>query len=270
LLVVSSCGACGESRTSQPARPATANPGAQSDVAAKHMRVMSYNLNFGVAGDRSNIDAIEAAHPDIVFLQESNDEWERALVGRLGEQYPHRRFDPPSDWVAGGMGILSKYPIVAVDVLVAPRAPFFAWRVVLDSALGKIQVFNLHLRPPMSDGGSWVVGYFSTRDDRLREIQYHLEAFDPKLPALFVGDFNEDRDVGKAIALLEERGFVDAIAQAHGDKPTWQWPVGSMTLRMQLDHLMYSAHLMPANVTIVDAGRSDHKPIWADFERSDP
>jgi endonuclease/exonuclease/phosphatase (EEP) superfamily protein YafD len=254
--------ACGDSRVLAPIAPPLA-------PAAGQLRVMSYNMNFGIAGDPSSIEAIASAKPDLVFLQETNDVWEHAIVERLGGQYPHRRFDPPTDWVAGGMGVLSRFPIVKVEKLFAPKAPFFAWRAVIDSPLGRIQVFNLHLRPPMSDGGSWVVGFFSTREDRLREIQYHLEALDPKLPALFVGDFNEEGN-GKAVERLKDIGFADAIAAFQGEKRTWEWPVGSMTLRFQLDHIMHDAHFVPITATIVEAGRSDHKPIWADFERIDP
>jgi len=140
---------------------------------------------------------------------------------------------------------------------------------VLDTKLGRIQVLNVHLRPPMSDGGSWVVGYFSTRADRLREIQYHLEARHPKLPALFVGDFNEERD-GKAVSLLVDRGFADAIGEYQGERRTWEWPVGGMTLKFQLDHILHDAHFVPVTAQIVEAGRSDHKPVYADFERIDP
>jgi endonuclease/exonuclease/phosphatase (EEP) superfamily protein YafD len=255
--------ACGDSRLLQTALPAAPD--------AKQLRVMSYNVNFGIAGDASTITAIADARADIVFLQETNEIWEAAMVERLGAKYPHRRFDPPTDWVAGGMGVLSRFPIVKLETLIAPKAYFFAWRVVLDTPLGRIQVFNLHLRPPMSDGGSWVVGYFSTRDDRLREIQYHLEALDPKLPAILLGDFNEERENGKALALLtDERGFGDAIGQFQGDRRTWEWPVGGMTLRFQLDHILHDAHFVPTAAAIVEAGRSDHKPIWADFERIDP
>ena len=134
------------------------------------LRVMSYNVNFGVAGDPSNIAAIAAAAPDLVFLQETNEAWQRALVAKLGASYPHQRFTHPETWPAGGMGLLSKYPVVSLQHLDSHGGFFFAWRVVLDTKLGRIQVLNVHLRPPMSDGGSWVVGFWSTRDDRLREI----------------------------------------------------------------------------------------------------
>lgn len=255
--------ACGGARVLAPLSPA-------QHPAENQLRVMSYNVNFGIAGDPSTIEAIAAARADVVFLQETNTEWERALVARLGSRYPHRRFaEPAGRWIAGGMGVLSRFPITTVDTLVAPQAPFFAWRVVLATALGPIQVLDVHLRPPMSDGGSWVVGYFSTRDDRLREIQYHLEELDPALPTLIVGDFNEEAD-GKAMSLLAERGYTDAIAQFHGDKRTWEWPVGSITLRFQLDHILYDAHFEPVAAAIGEAGRSDHKPIWADLERIEP
>lgn len=80
------------------------------------------------------------------------------------------------------MGLLSRYPVVSLQHLDSVGGMFFAWRVVLDTKLGRIQVLNVHLRPPISDGGSWVVGYFSTRDNRLREIENHAAALDPKLP----------------------------------------------------------------------------------------
>ena len=63
--------------------------------AANQMRVMSYNVNFGIAGDRSSIDAIANAKPDLVLLQETNEEWQRALVARLGAEFPHQRFTHP-------------------------------------------------------------------------------------------------------------------------------------------------------------------------------
>jgi endonuclease/exonuclease/phosphatase (EEP) superfamily protein YafD len=258
LLVVVACG----TKTTVREQPGSPPAGA--------MRVMSYNVNFGIAGDRASIDAIAAAKPDIVLLQETNATWASAIVGRLSTDYPHHRFMEPHDWPAGGMGILSRYPIVELARLDAPGAPFFAHRVVVDSKLGRVQLVNVHLRPPMSDGGSWVVGYFSTRGDRLREIEYHLAALDAKLPTIIAGDFNEEAD-GRAIERLRELGYADAIAQHAGTARTWEWPVSSsITLRFQLDHIMHDAHFVPIGAAIVEAGRSDHKPIWADFERIDP
>jgi endonuclease/exonuclease/phosphatase (EEP) superfamily protein YafD len=231
------------------------------------LRVMSYNVNFGVAGDPQAATAIMQATPHIVFLQETNDVWRDTLTAQL-PLYPHHRFDPPDDWVAGGMGVMSMYPITKIEKLPKHEGPFFAWRVVVETPQGPLQVLNLHLRPPMSDGGSWVVGFFSTRGVREKEMAWHAAKLDPKLPTLIVGDFNEERD-GLAIAVAERLGFADAIAQFAGKTRTWEWPVKGLTLRFQLDHIMYGTGLVATRAGIVEAGRSDHKPIWADIERAD-
>jgi endonuclease/exonuclease/phosphatase family metal-dependent hydrolase len=260
LVALLGCGDTGD-RRSLPAVPA-----------GDATRVMSFNVNFGIAGDPSTIDAITSARPDIVLLQETNPTWAAAMIERL--EYRYRTFADPVGWPASGMGILSRYPIVSVDKLAAPDAPFFAWRIVLDTPkLGRIQLLDVHLRPPMSDGGSWVVGFFSTRSDRLREVEYHAAALDPKLPTIIAGDFNEEQGNGQALAYLVDHGYTDAVAQHVGKQRTWEWPLstgGSMMVRFQLDHILYDDHFVALASSVVEAGRSDHKPVVADFVRVDP
>jgi endonuclease/exonuclease/phosphatase (EEP) superfamily protein YafD len=242
-------------------------PAPAKDGEAK-LRVMTYNVNFGVAGDKAGIEAIASVSPDLVLLQETNEVWEQALVSALGVRYRHHRFAPPHDeWIAGGMGVLSRWPIAKVDTLFTQHGPFFAWRIVVDAPGGAIQILNVHLRPPMSDGGSWVVGYFSTRGVREREALDHVTSLDPTLPTLVTGDFNEEDD-GKAIAVFAKRGLQNALPQFHPNKDTWQWPVsGGITLRFRLDHILYGPELRAVAAGVVDAGRSDHAPVWADFVR---
>src|SRR5262249_6918015 len=155
----------------------------------------------------------------------------------------HHRFAPPHDWPAGGMGVMSRWPIARVDELPPPPGePFFAWRIVIDAPGGQVQLLDVHLRPPMSDDGSWIKGYFTTRGDREREAQAHVAALDrlsatrcgvaartgeagpcdPKLPTIIAGDFNEEDD-GLAHAVFRGRGFSDALAQFHADALTWHW-----------------------------------------------
>lgn len=232
------------------------------------LRVMSFNMNFGIAGDPATIDAIAGGHADIVLLQETNATWAAAIRDRL--DYRYMTFEDPTGWPAGGMGILSREPIVKLEKLPPPQgAPFFAWRAVIETKLGRIQLVDVHLRPPMSDGGSWVVGYWSTRDVREREVEYHSAALDPKLPTMIVGDFNEETD-GRAVAYLRDHGFTDAVSQFVGAKRTWEWPTSSITLKFQLDHILYDDHFVPLGAQVLEAGHSDHKPVVADFVRIDP
>lgn len=258
-LAAVALGACGEPRQANEA----------GAPASDQLRVVSYNVNFGLVGDPAGVRAVGSLRGDLVFLQETNAAWETAFVDALGRRYPHHRFTHPTTWPAGGMGVLSRFPIESITELPSVGGFFFAWRVVLATNLGRIQVLNVHLRPPMSDGGSWVVGYFSTRENRLEEIEHHLAALDPKLPTLIVGDFNEESD-GRALVRLAQLGYGDATAQFNPKKPTWRWQTSTVTLRFQLDHILHDVHFVPIASQIVEAGASDHFPIWTDFERIDP
>jgi endonuclease/exonuclease/phosphatase (EEP) superfamily protein YafD len=261
-LVTASCTATAPiAVTSLASAPAPMAPPARAPEA---LRVMSYNVNFGLAGDLAAVDAIASAHPDVVFLQETNDAWAEVLA--RGRPQPYHRFTAPRGWPAGGMGVLSRLPIISIDELPSVDGPFFAWRVVLDAPGGRLQVLALHLRPPMSDDGSWLVGYFSTREARERELAWHVARLDPALPTLIVGDFNEEGD-GRAVRYAADRGYTDAIGQLVGDRRTWEWPLGALTLRLQLDHILYEPRLVAVAAGVVEAGRSDHKPVWADIER---
>jgi len=263
MIVAVALAACSSCSEHGPVR----EPGA---AGGDQLRVVSYNVNFGLAGDPNGVRAVGPIKADLVFLQETNEAWEAAFVDAFGRRYPHHRFTHPKDWPAGGMGVLSRFPIESITELPTVGGFFFAWRVIVDTNLGRIQVLNVHLRPPMSDGGSWVVGYFSTRENRLEEIEHHIAALDKKLPTIIVGDFNEEGD-GLALGRLSQLGFGDAIAQFAPKQPTWQWRLSSgMTLKFQLDHILHDVHFVPVAARVVEAGQSDHKPIWADFERVDP
>jgi len=233
----------------------------------ERLRLLSYNVNFGLAGDIAGVRAIGQAKADIVVLQETNPAWERALIETLGRRYPHVRFADPDGMPAGGLGVMSKFPIREVQTLPSDGGFFVAWRIVVDTNLGRIQILDVHLRPPTTDDGNYVVGLFSTRDDRLRELTKHMASLDPGLPAVIAGDFNEQGD-GLALQYATQRGFTDAIAERHGSKRTWRWRLpGGMTIEYQLDHILVDNRLRSVASEIREVGRSDHFPIWADLER---
>ncbi len=260
-VVASVCGVTASACSRPDPQPIAASP------AKTHFRVMTYNVNFGLRGDQAGVDAVASASPDVVFFQETTDEWEAALVGGLGARFPHHKFEQTHDQLAaGGMGVMSRWPITSIETLTDGGGPFFAWRVILDAPGGPLQVLDVHLRPPMSDTGSWVVGYFSTRGHREREAKAHVAKLDPTLPTLVLGDFNEEDD-GMALAVFRDHGFSSALPQYHPNVDTWQWPVGSITLRFRLDHILYNKHFVALDANIVDGGRSDHAPVWADLER---
>jgi len=229
---------------------------------APHIEVMSYNVNFGLAGDLVTIRVIERADCDVVFLQETSPAWEKALRRALGKKYPHIAFRHHRG--AGGLAVLSRFPFEARATIPPPAGGWFpGWPVVLDTQLGRVQVLNVHLRPQLSDAGSVVSGYFNTDSIREAQIERYFERLDDDLPTLIVGDFNEYS--GGALEFLDGRGFRSALGEFHPGEPTWRWNTSVGQVTSQLDHLVYDRHLFPLDTRVIQAGRSDHLPVVGIF-----
>jgi endonuclease/exonuclease/phosphatase (EEP) superfamily protein YafD len=240
--------------------PAPSPPVARGEA----ITVMTYNVNFGLAGDPEGVYAIREIDADVVLLQETTEAWERAIRDELGAAYPHMSFRHCCR--AGGLAVLSKFPVRDGDYLPAPTGWFPAWRLVVDSRIGPLQVLNLHLHPMVSERGSWVSGYFTTGDDRVKELDAFLPALDPALPTIVAGDLNETPD-GAALERLARAGFRGA--QRDASRRTWRWGTSLGDLSMQLDHILHDGRLEVVSVDVVERGRSDHFPVVARVQRAD-
>jgi endonuclease/exonuclease/phosphatase (EEP) superfamily protein YafD len=241
----------------RPARHARPTPG------APHLAVMTYNVNFGIAGDPATIDVIRRGDADVVFLQETTARWEASLRVELAAEYPHMQFRHCCG--AGGLAVLSRYPFTERDYWEPPAGGWFpAWRLVVDSPLGAVQVLAVHLHPPLDEDGSVVRGYLASRAVRLDEITSYVNGLDGELPTLIVGDFNEESD-GGALAYLRRRGLRDADPGAD----TWRWTTSIGTVHQQLDHVVHDASLVPIDATVIQGGRSDHLAVLVTLESVD-
>jgi endonuclease/exonuclease/phosphatase family metal-dependent hydrolase len=230
------------------------------------LRVLTYNVNFGIPGDGPTMEALASADADVAVLQEISVPWEKALRARFGATYPFIELYPRGG--AGGVGVLSRIPLHASELIKAEGDGWFpALRLVVYGPFGPLQVLVVHLRPPVSDGGSYVAGHFVVPAVHEQEIAHFLAALTPGLSTLVAGDFNEERD-GRAIALLARRGFRSALPEYAPARATWRWSTSVGTLERQLDHLVYDASLEPLSAGVIDAGRSDHLPVVGVFARA--
>lgn len=231
--------------------------------------VLTYNVNYGLAGDLATIEAIERAGADLVFLQETNKAWQAAIAARLLGRYPHQHWHHQP--MAGGQAVLSRRPFQVRAVLPSPTRWFPALRVVAESPLGPLQVLALHLHPPITEDGSWVRGYFSTDSLRRTEIESFGAALEPGLPTLVLGDLNEGTS-GAAVRWLERRGLRTVLPEYAPAAKTWRWLVGLglFLLSAQLDHIAYDETLEPLSARVLRTGSSDHFPVRAVFARAAP
>jgi len=223
--------------------------------------VLTYNVNFGLVGDRDTVAAIRDADVDLALLQETNVGWERALRAALSTRLPHMTFQNRGG--GGGLAVLSRLPLAEVEFLKPTTSGWFpAARVVIETSFGNVQALSVHLHPPVSDTGSLIGGYIGTRGVRVDEIKGFFGKLSPGLPTLVAGDFNEEPD-GDVTRFLLERGLVPALPPDH---PTWRWATGVGTIRKQLDHIMHDRRLETVSWDIRVAGNSDHLPVIGIFQ----
>jgi endonuclease/exonuclease/phosphatase (EEP) superfamily protein YafD len=229
------------------------------------LRVMTYNVNFGLGGEAETLAAIGAPDADVIFLQETTPAWERSVRAALGTTYRYQAWlHAPA---AGGLAVLSKRPFDVKDVLENPGGWFPALRVVTQTPVGPVQALVVHLHPPVTEDGSWVRGYTSTGRVRHSEVAHWLPALEPGLATLVVGDFNEGTS-GPAVQELERQGLRTALPEFDPRAKTWHWPVGPLQLSAQFDHVAYSAQLDPLTARVEPRGQSDHFPVVAEFVRA--
>jgi len=224
------------------------------------LSLISYNVNFGLAGDPSTLAAIVDADADIVVLQETTPEWEQALREATSSagRWPHASFHHCCG--AGGLALLSRWPISTFEVL-EPPADVDAWfpaaRAIIVTPGGRVELLDVHLRPPVASAGQgWLGALSSTPKVRAVEIEHHLARLAEDLPTIVAGDFNEG-DGGKALRRLAAVGFVDVLADLGERGPTWRWG----GLRARLDHVLIDGQIEALAGEVLDVGRSDHMPV---------
>jgi endonuclease/exonuclease/phosphatase family metal-dependent hydrolase len=230
-----------------------------------HFRIVTYNVNRG-SDPRQIAGVLRANDADIVCLQEA-DNFERGLRPALSKSYKTIKFHEAEERVGGGFGFLSKYPGREIAWVPSATGWFDAWIMAFDTPVGPVQVLNVHLKPPISRGGSWVAGYFSTRGERRREMEHFYSYCDPKLPLIVVGDFN-DTPRSRAVRFLTRKGLKNALRQFDRRSPTWYWPTRFVTLRRKMDHILYSRDFDCVSARVIRTGPSDHFPVEAIFVNS--
>lgn len=229
----------------------------------QELAVATYNVNFGIGGDQETLDAIANTHADVVLLQETNAAWEDAIRQRFSTQYPHIRFGHPDAMPAGGLAVLSRFPFDVTHVSPSDGGFFFAWRVLVQTPRGAVQMLNVHLRPQATEDGSFLVGHFTTGPLRRRELTAHLATMSNDAPTIVAGDFNEDES-GAAVQLLTARGMASALREFAPRDTTWRWPVGPFTVRQRFDHIVYDTRRFEClHARATHEGRSDHVPVVA-------
>lgn len=236
------------------------------------VRVVTYNINWGdknfsITEPQKTLDAIKYIDGDIVLLQEVTPYWNYYLKAQLSEVYPYLLFK--TDGKAGGLAVLSKYPVSGQQYIKSPIGWHNGWIMNVNSPWGVLQVANLHLTPPLINKANpsfSLSAYFSTPMIRKKEITNYYRFLKKSYPSIIAGDFNEDNN-GFVTQFLNEHGYTDAKNRQSLFEFTWQWNLGLITLKRKLDHVFYNQSFIEKKAQSIRYGDSDHLPLVVDLKR---
>jgi endonuclease/exonuclease/phosphatase family metal-dependent hydrolase len=252
LAVIAMLPGCGAARAPEPVR----------------LRVMTYNIYVGVRDVEATVAAIRAGKADVVFLQETTEEWEGHLRRELGSEYPHVSFRALDTKLQRGIGILSKYPFQDIAWIPSPLGWNCCRVVHLDVGGRKIQVLAVHLKPPFVDRQfriSLLVA-IGTRAKHILEIRDAYRHLTEGLPTLVLGDFNEGKLGGAVRWLKEEKGFRDAVTPHDPKTLSWHQDLGFAHPGARIDHILHSPQFVSEAGKVHQVGPSDHFPVTADLK----
>lgn len=233
-------------------------------AATKGLSVMSFNVLLGGKPPSEAVDAVAAADPDLICLQEMTAELAAEFEARLGARYPHRLFRPAPN--AQGIGIASRLPLAdgRVEALGLGILPSLA--VTVRASQFELRLACVHLIPPQAG--------FAVRDDlwdmyhenktlrlgQVSELLNHLN--DTGLPAIIMGDLNEWPGQA-AVAELAKAGFRDSCYASGSDcGPTWPGHTLNFPATFRIDYIL-GRGVKFADSAVLEAGGSDHYPVAA-------
>lgn len=233
---------------------------------ASQSSVMSFNILRGGKPAGVALDAIAAAAPDILCLQEMTPQLAEMFKARLGKRYPYRYFKPGP--VTQGVGIASRHPLTDGRVLTLGLTYLPAVSATVRLKSGAVRLACVHLMPPLARFKKSVnvwKRYVRNEAIRVGQVERLLDHLDAaRLPAVIMGDMNEWPGQ-VAMAELAKAGFRDSCYGLGSDcGPTWPGRTLVWPATFRIDYIL-GRGVRFTDAATLEAGGSDHYPVAARF-----
>lgn len=235
----------------------------------QRLRVMTYNVKYGLGDMRGVAAEILAADPDLLLLQD--------VGSRVTTYPPLAKFLRTRHVEAEGFYLVaSRYPLSPMDY--RPMGPDWYVRTRIEDARFPVAVYNVHLMTPrdgLQEMRAWSVDavdeIMSSAAVRLAQVDQLNRDLDRESgPVLLAGDLNAPPESLVLRRLMSTR-LQDAFGAAgrgygytygHTLRPRWSY--------MRLDHILFSRDFVALDSRAGGAVGSAHRPVVADLAYPGP
>jgi len=219
--------------------------------ASRSYRSLLMNVNTETGKPDQVAKAIQLVAPDVVVLEEVNDQWLSLIAGAL-QAYPYAKVMPREDNF--GIAPYSKFPFAQAEIRQVGEADLPSIIAELNLTSRRLTVIATHPLPPGNAENARL------RDNQLAGIAEVVKQSDS--PVLVLGDLNATAWSFSFNQLLNRSGLRDA-SQGHGVLPTW--PTFFPIMLIPIDHCLYTAGIHATREFLGPKTGSDHYPVVLDF-----
>ena len=220
--------------------------------------VMTFNILTSNKDTDALVQAIHAAQPDILGMQELTSGKRAALSAGLNNELPYYTFDSPNSF--GNVGLMTRFPIEIARSITLPTAqPALYARLRVHGQ--QLHVFVAHLTPnhlfknPAIDLETAASDAFARRAAEIAFLYEEIHSMGQ--PALLLCDCNLT-DTSQAYAELSSF-LVDSFREAGwGLRNTND--AGNLPMQ-RIDYVWHSAGPIAIAAEVGQAGGSDHLPV---------
>ncbi len=253
------------------------------------IKVMSFNIRYGLAGDGENhwnhrrsltLSRIQAFGPDLLGLQECRDDAQANFI-RMG--LPDYHFEGihregPGDTALEMAPLLFRRPafrLLDTGCFWLSETPEIPGSVSRGSAYPRTVTWARLACLPTGAELIYVNTHFDYEppaaiDENARYLRQWLDEQGPQTPLIVTGDFNADKNSTVYRLLTGDGGLVDAFRQVHSseeDETTFH-AFGRPEEMAPIDWILVSGHFRVRDARIDRTHRgnlfpSDHYPITA-------
>lgn len=211
--------------------------------------VLTRNIHYNLL-----LDEIKKENPDIIILQEVDDNWLNA-VSEIKQNYPffieHERDDN------FGIAMYSKFPYkdARIEEWSEYNLPVAAAKIIKDNK--EIQIYAVHTLPPLKKD------YFLIRNEMFKQINQIIKSNSENL--IIAGDFNSTsfsyayKKYIKSTKINDAQTLTGNIRE--GSWNTYHFPI----LRITVEHVLSTKDITPVSYKQGNFFGSDHFPVFVEL-----
>ncbi|MFT6716476.1 MAG: endonuclease/exonuclease/phosphatase (EEP) superfamily protein YafD [Saprospiraceae bacterium] len=228
------------------------------------LSLMTYNVYFKNRTPMSVVKVIKQSNPDILVIQELTPQWNSILAKSIGQTYKHQKIIPMRG--THGIGIYSRFPIVAEAILNNKSNRAFAQVLEIKIKNKLIQLVNVHLASPgvaVENPDRFLELYksnYKTRHRQINTISNIVKNSEDKFDAqILIGDLNTTE---YEPLLRDVQGAWSNLNELVGEKFNFSFPNSSkIDPILTLDYILLKGKIKGQKITVIKGGSSDHFPI---------